>query len=492
MYADDVDVATNWPKAGTGPVSAKLGNKNMAVGTDGSVYITGQATMPDNKVVLALWQYSESGTLVQFRTWQPVPYPTFKPTETPSYPEGIAVDVDNVGNAYVVGTFKTPMQGTDIVYVTFPASGATPVATTINGLGNGDDYGVDIKIGGAGTLWIGGVVQGAGTGQDYFLRGQSLTSGATVAQVTFNHANFSDTLVDIDTIYNVELAGGGSGAGEFSSVYIGVTGTSHGSLADATQEDIQTIVYEYNLMSGVFGLASDQPPRFATPGVDKATSIDMWPPASSTTTTWGSVFVSGYNDDRPSLKTQMVVLGYLRTAQITTDWQAIYDHPVEIGQRKASATKLVVGQSAESGETQVYVLGDLETAAGQRAHVRAFSFGGGGLWSYLHNPAVGGGDDYTADVDVAPLEGIYITMTRILNGNVNYRSIKISTGANLPPGSEEWDIDFDGGYDLSRAIRHSPVAGEDGLPHIYVSGHSSSPSLPGPTQYSTLRYFQTP
>ncbi len=117
MYADDVDVATNWPKPNTGPVSTSPNNKNMAVAPDGSVFVTGQVTTdPGGFVQLALWRYAADGTLTMFKTWKPNPYA--------KHPAGVAVASDGTGGVYVAGTFNTPMQGTDIVVLHYDANGA--------------------------------------------------------------------------------------------------------------------------------------------------------------------------------------------------------------------------------------------------------------------------------------------------------------------------------------------------------------------------------
>lgn len=474
--------AVNWPKRDAGRFGQPASNKMMDVSKiDNYVWVTGQTTDDQGRVVIATWRTAPDPGNPQTnfwrRTWSPA-------DDSPPLPYGkawgVAVVTDASGGAFVVGTYGTPSQGTDVVLLYYQADGTRIQIPggTFNGTGSGDDYAVALTVDNHNNAWVGAVTQGTGTGADYLVWGVTVGGPLPNGMDTYDHAGKSDLLVDIKTKYAV-ITDPTQQVEDYAG--IAVTGTSW----DLTnKEDIQTLYYVYNYDNATFMRRSLPLSRFryVTPGSDTATSLDMLIPTNGVDVP--PIFVSG---NTPGLNgtTRMVTLGY-SVDLIGTNWMPqFYSAP----SGSAYSTKLVVGLPIDNDGTPfVYHLGS-DNSSGSHAVVVTYRKDSVIRWTY-NSPI--SQSETPADIATNDNGSVYVAET-IVSTTYNYRTFRLYSGFTPPPpGRLSWNnsaIEYDSnGSDWAAAIRLTGGTAPT-LPGFYVTG--SSLSLTDETQkYATVGYYQ--
>jgi cysteine-rich repeat protein len=184
---------------------------------------------------------------------------------------------DSAGNVFVTGGEATAGQGVDIVLRKYSPAGAVMWTQTANGSANGADYGEGVAVDASGNVFVIGIVNDTGTGEDIFIRKYNGSTGATIWT----------------QIYNGALGGNDEGFG----VAVGPTGDIFvtGAVNNAAGQDFNlwyaklagingTVVYQSavngaaNQVDAGVGIAADAMGNFVITGLLRASAnnADVW------------------------------------------------------------------------------------------------------------------------------------------------------------------------------------------------------------------------
>ncbi len=124
--------------------------------------------------------------------------------------KGLAVAADNSGNCYVTGLVSSDFNGNDIVVIKYNMLGDTLWTATFNGTANMDDQGTAIALDALGNVYVTGVANMAGDGNDLVLLKYN-SSGSLLWQMTYSNnltsSNAQGLALGIDSDGNIYLTG---------------------------------------------------------------------------------------------------------------------------------------------------------------------------------------------------------------------------------------------------------------------------------------------
>ncbi len=198
---------TLWTRTYNGTGNSEDKAFGIVVDTDGSIYITGMATMEGRASELILLKYSKSGTLLWMRSFgetkaelddmgkvllidksgnicvtgfstgkdekRNILLLSFTPAGQLNYSrtedgeedldsEGFGIAVDAMDNVYVTG-YTTTLSGLrDIITLKYKSSGTQLWGKTMNGPGSGNDQGNGVAVDGEGNVYVAGFVTNPG------------------------------------------------------------------------------------------------------------------------------------------------------------------------------------------------------------------------------------------------------------------------------------------------------------------------------------------
>ena len=107
------------------------------------------------------------------------------------------VAVDSNGNVYVTGYTTDPVNGKDIVVLKYNSSGTLLWDETFNGTGDGDDMGLAIAVGSAGAVYVTGYATQSATGKDYITIRYASNGTFSWAKYFDGLGNAEDSALDI-------------------------------------------------------------------------------------------------------------------------------------------------------------------------------------------------------------------------------------------------------------------------------------------------------
>ncbi len=171
----------------------------------GNILACGYATNSSGYQDLCLNKYSPTGDTVWVRSY-----------DGPAGGNDIAyrVDVDEFGNAYVVGQSAGTASGSDIIVLKYSSGGSLLWQRRVDGSAHGDDAALRAIFRGT-NLFVAGHVAGNGTGKDIFVMEVS-SSGDSLWATTYNGSGNGDDYayaVDVDQSGVVYVAGASPGVG---------------------------------------------------------------------------------------------------------------------------------------------------------------------------------------------------------------------------------------------------------------------------------------
>jgi hypothetical protein len=171
--------------------------------SDQAIFTTGHTVTGEDKVSILTTKQSAEGDVIWQRTYVPSGQSIYK-----SY--GIDIDVDNIGNTYVVGALTlTNQYSFDIVVLKYDSLGTLLWESTFNGPGNGPDLPTDLVLDSNGDPYLTGTSTGVNTGLDYLTLRLNPSNGNIVWRRTYDHNSFDDIAIKlvIDQFGKVAVAG---------------------------------------------------------------------------------------------------------------------------------------------------------------------------------------------------------------------------------------------------------------------------------------------
>lgn len=392
--------------------------------------------------------------------------------------------MDNSGNLIVVSNTINSSNNTDVLIIKYSQEGDILWQNTYNGQGNGDDYGVQIKINNSNDIFVASAIQG-NTSLDFGILKYS-SSGLLVWSNTWNgDYDGLDTPadIDIDDFGNVYLVGGTEAANSYSDYGI-VKFNSNGSFAwqasydyanlhdaatsirlvdnnnvivtgasasDLTNWDFSTL--KINTSNGLIGSVE----RTVVPGVglDNAAAV--------TTDPSGNIYVTGYVEIANNRNIQTVKFN----SNFELEWVKNFD-----GGFEDVAKAIGVDDFGN-----VYITGSKENSNGSKAYVTIkYNPSGIVIWNEEFGQSNNGANTLRAESLAITANGdVVVTGTKSNNGNKKFVTVKYTSGGKIKTTKE-----FDAGGQNNEA--QSIIADGD---DIYVSGVSE---INNTLQSSTVKY----
>jgi hypothetical protein len=208
--------------------------------------------------------------------------------------EATAVLVDGNGDVVVTGYVTTLAGGRDVYVGKFNSSGSLLWDYTYNGTGNGTDMGLTLALEGTNFVIVGGRVEGAVTGNDFFAAKLSASTGAVVWETEHNRGS---TVSDIPARVAVGSDGGVvltgiSGAGNSAD---GLTIKLNGADGSLRWSRIYNFA---NRPDGMRGVALDGANNVIVSGYSQGANFDMYTAkyeADTGTTLWDKRYNGNFN-----------------------------------------------------------------------------------------------------------------------------------------------------------------------------------------------------
>ncbi|MCH8273174.1 MAG: SBBP repeat-containing protein [Armatimonadetes bacterium] len=147
-----------WERRYNGPGNNRDRATALALDSAGNVYVTGVSTGSGTFGDYATLKYDSDGNLLWVRRYN-------GPANSDDYP--IALAVDGAGNVQVTGRSWGGATGYDYATLRYDTDGNLLWVRRYNGAGNGFDFPTALAADGAGNVYVTGISEGSGTGDDY-------------------------------------------------------------------------------------------------------------------------------------------------------------------------------------------------------------------------------------------------------------------------------------------------------------------------------------
>ncbi len=481
----DTDGTELWVAIYEGPGSSVDGLRDVATDDAGNVYVTGWSVGDGTDFDCATVKYDSSGNELWVARYN-------GPANRGDGGEELAVDSE--GNVYVAGFSDGTDSMEDILAVKYDANGNELWVSQYNGSDNGTDEAEGLALDEFGNLYVTGSSDEIGTGYDYAtIKYGSDGTELWVAHYD-GPGNFTDSAFDIvlDSEGNVLVTGGSydgaSSSDDFATVKydtdgtelwvarydgpdseddtaralavdgagnISVTGSSYGA---GTHRDYATVRYDTD-GTELWAARYDGPGSWA----DEPVAIAM----DGT----GAILVAGQIS-----KGQGLIYRDYATVKYDTDgaelWVAFYNPTVrrDLDESPADLTLDSTGN--------VYVTGSSEGGVTNREYATAkYGPDGTELWVARYDgPA--GGDDQASALAVDSAGNLYVTGSSDGGSTGNdFTTVKYDAS-----GTELWVVRYDGpagGSDRATAMAM------DGAGNLYVTGRSQGSG--GDYDYATVK-----
>jgi uncharacterized delta-60 repeat protein len=370
-YNDEGD--KKWTKKYNGPGNGADIANAIAIDADDNVYVTGGSvgTGASFNNDYATVKYDKDGNTQWARRYN-------GPTST--FDEALAIAVDNEGNVYVTGVISTP--GADYATIKYDRDGNTKWVKWYNGPGDGFDQATSIAVDHEGNVYVTGFSVGIGTGTDY----ATIKYDADGNELWVRRYNGPGNSADDAAAIAVDASG---------NVY--VTGLSDGA---GTSFDYATVKYDGS--GNELWVA-----RYNGPGngIDAATALDVG--AGDNVFVTGRSAGSGTSFDYATIK---------YNAAGAEQWVKRYNGPLN-GADEARALAL-------DASDNVYVTGSSE-GDGTGADYATVKYDGSGTELWVQRYDAANGADAAASLAVDDESNVYVTGTSFSNTKGNdYATIK--------------------------------------------------------------------
>ena len=235
-----------WATIFNGTGSALDEARDIAVDTNGFVYVTGYTTSTGANYNYITIKYNPSG-VQQWAT-------TYNGTGN-GFDEAYAIVLDALGNSYVTGSSDAGSQGSNYVTIKYSPTGVQQWAASYNGPGNSIDAATQIKLDALSNVYVSGHSDGSGTDLDIATVKYN-NSGAQQWVSRFNGGlNFFDVpeALYIDNLNNIYVAGATYGGLATLNDYVTIKINSSG-----TQQWAKTFDGPLNDEDKAFDVVADQ------------------------------------------------------------------------------------------------------------------------------------------------------------------------------------------------------------------------------------------
>jgi uncharacterized delta-60 repeat protein len=346
--------------------------------------------------------------------------------------EASAIAVDASGNVYVTGYAKGLTSSKDITTIKYNSIGDTLWIKSYNGTGNGDDYGVALKVDASGNVFVTGYSDG----------------DATVA-INYDYVTIKYNSTGTQ-LWATRYNGTGNATDQPVGICIDGSGNSYvtGKSSNGADDDFRTIKYN---SSGVqqWNMVYD-----GSNGNDRAAAITIDASANIYVTGRTS---NGTDDDFATIK-------YSSTgAQL---WISLYDGI--IGNDRALAIAVAAGNVYVTGQSSVGLTDDFATVKYNATGIQQ--------WVKTYNGSANG-NDVPSSINVDGAGNIIVAGTSN-NGTNDYEIVKYGNA-----GNQMWAQSYNG---ASLGIDGINSMAIDNVNNIYVTGVSYSTA--GQKDIVTIKY----
>jgi len=409
----------------------------IAVDGSGNVYVTGSSIGPGTCnlacVDYATIKYDPSGTQQWAARYN-------GPASDSDQASAIAVDAS--GNVYVTGSsIGTTWPDYDYATIKYDSSGQQQWVARYSGPGNDLDFGNAIAVDPSGNVYVTGASFGSGTGFDYATVKYD-SSGQQQWVARYNGPGNAD-----DEAYGIAVDASGN-------VY--VTGYSAGS---GTGNDYATIKYD----------SSGQEQWVAR--YDGPTNANDYANAIAVDAS-GNVYVTGFSDNSGF---DYATIKYDSSGQ--QQWVGRYNGPANDDDEARAITI--------DGSGNVYVTG-YSVGSGTQEDYATIKYDASGTeeWVARYNGQANFNDDAAA-IAVDASGNVYVAGWSVGSGSgYDYATVKYDSS-----GAEQWIARYDGAASVDD---QSYAIAVDDSGDVCVTGYSTVDAKTGLTDYTTIKYSQTP
>ena len=423
---------TQWVSRYNGTGNGSDGASSIAVDDSENVYVTGISVGNGTGDDYATIKYNSGGVQQWLQRYN-------GPGNGNDNAWSIAVD--DSGNVYVTGVSEGNGTGDDYATIKYNSGGVQQWLQRYNGPGNGNDNAWLIAVDGQGNVFVTGYSDGNGTGSDY-------------ATIKYNSGGVQQWLQRYNGPGNGNDNAWSIAVDDSGNVY--VTGVSEGN---GTGDDYATIKYNS-------GGVQQWLQRYNGPGngSDYGSSIAV-DDSGNVYVTGGSV-VNGTGLDYATIK---------YNSSGVQQWLASYNGPVNNTDR---STHIAI-----DGSGNVYVTG-YSFGIGTSVDYATIKYNSSGVqqWVARYN-GPGNWLDFVYSIAVDGQGNVYVSGDSYGNGtSVDYATIKYdSSGYSL------WVLRYNGPVNGDDNARSMAV---DGQGNVYVSGYSTGNGTG--SDFATIKYSQTP
>jgi uncharacterized delta-60 repeat protein len=169
-------VRARWTKTHNGAANLNDYGNGVAIGPDGSIYVSGYTTVTDQESNIWLRKYSPRGKKIWTKTYNGA---------ADSDDEGHGVAVGPNGSVYVVGYTAVSGEGLNTWLRKYSPRGKVKWTKTYNGAADAEDAGYGVAVGPDGNVYVTGSTYVLGQAQNIWLRKYS-PRGKKIWTKTYN------------------------------------------------------------------------------------------------------------------------------------------------------------------------------------------------------------------------------------------------------------------------------------------------------------------
>jgi hypothetical protein len=422
----EIIVDTAWVRRYNG--TGNDADRGEAIAVDGSrnVYVTGYSTGSGTGFDYATVKYLPNGDSGWVRRYN---------GSGDSIDIGLAIAVDNSGNAHVTGYSVGSGTGRDYATIKYYPDGDAAWVRRYNGPGNGYDGAWAIAVDDSGNVYVTGCSVGSGTGFDY----ATVKYDPNGEELWVTRYNGAGNKTDVTSAIAVD---------DLGNVY--VTGWSWGS---GTEHDYVTIKH-YPDGDTAWVRRYDGPAGLTDQANDIA--IDGS----------GNVCVTGLSDGGGT-SYDYATIKYDRFGNEA--WVRRYNGP---GNSFDRAWAIAV-----DGSNNVHVTGNAwsDETYWDYATIK-YDLNGTQLWVSTYSTP-GSGGDFAYDIALDDVNNVYVTG----HGHADYATVKYDQN-----GNEHWVVRYNGPSD---SADYAQALAVDDSGYAYVTGQSGG--IGTGADYATIKYVQS-